>query len=238
VGGVSAANEDILFFDGASFSLSFDGSDVGLGSLRLDALSWLDPDSLLLSFDAPGTVPGIAGTVDDSDVVRFDAGSLGPATTGGFSIYVDGSDVGLTLDAHDVDAVELLPNGHILLSTVGAVSVSGVAAVDEDLLELTGTFGPTTTGNFSMYLDGSDVGLSTNAGEDVEAAAVDAAGKTYLSTADLFSVPGLSGADEDVFVFTPSSLGPVTSGTFSQTLYFDGSAYGLSANDVFAIDLP
>jgi 6-phosphogluconolactonase (cycloisomerase 2 family) len=238
VGGVSATNEDILFFDGASFSLSFDGSDVGLGSLRLDAFSWLDQDSLLLSFDAPGIVPGIAGTVDDSDVVRFDASSLGADSAGGFSIYVDGSDVGLALDAHDVDAVELLPNGHVLLSTVGSVSVSGVAAVDEDLLELTGTFGPTTTGTLSMYFDGSDVGLSTTAGEDVEAAAVDAAGKIYLSTADLFSVPGVSGADEDVFVFTPSSLGPVTSGTFSPTLYFDGSAYSLSANDVFAIDLP
>ena len=49
---------------------------------------------------------------------------------------------------------------------------------------------------------------------------------------------GVSGEDDDVFVFTPTSLGPVTSGTFSPTLYFDGSAFGLTANDVFAIDLP
>ena len=49
---------------------------------------------------------------------------------------------------------------------------------------------------------------------------------------------GISGADEDVFVFTPTSLGAMTAGTYSSTLYFDGSAFGLAANDVFAIDLP
>ena len=38
----------------------------------------------------------------------------------------------------------------------------------------------------------------------------------------------LIGADEDVFVFTPTSLGSVTSGTFSSTLYFDGSVRGLN----------
>jgi hypothetical protein len=48
----------------------------------------------------------------------------------------------------------------------------------------------------------------------------------------------VSGADEDVFVFTPTTLGGTTAGTYSSTLYFDGSAFGLAANDVFAIDLP
>jgi hypothetical protein len=51
-------------------------------------------------------------------------------------------------------------------------------------------------------------------------------------------VPGVAGADEDVVVFTPTALGAATAGTFSSTLYFDGSAFGLAANDVFAIDLP
>jgi hypothetical protein len=51
-------------------------------------------------------------------------------------------------------------------------------------------------------------------------------------------VAGVSGADEDVFVFTPTTLGSSTTGTFSSSLYFDGSVYGLAANDLFAIDLP
>jgi uncharacterized protein YjiK/Fe-S cluster biogenesis protein NfuA len=239
VGGVAAANEDIVFFNGTSFSLAFDGSDVGIATLRIDAFSWVDATRLLLSFDVAGTVPGIAGTVDDSDVVLFTSTSLGPVTAGTFSMYFQGADVGLTTDAEDVDAVELLPNGRILLSTVGAVGVTGVSGVDEDLLEFTPTsLGNVTAGTFTMYFDGSDVGLSTTADEDVDATAVDTAGKIYLSTLGPFAVTGVSGADEDVFVFTPTSLGSVTAGTFSPTLYFDGSVHGLAANDVFAIDLP
>jgi hypothetical protein len=173
-GGVSVADEDVVFFDGTTFSLAFDGSDVGIASLRIDSFSWIDATRLLLSFDVPGTVPGIAGTTDDSDIVLFTSTSLGPVTAG----------------------------------------------------------------TFSMYFDGTDVGLNTTNGEDVDAAAVDATGNIYLSTLNAFSVTGVSGADEDVFVFTPTTLGSSTTGTFSSTRYFDGSIYGLGTNDVFAIDLP
>ena len=57
--GIKAANEDVLLFDGnTGFSLSFDGSDVGLKNLRIDAFTWLYGNSLLLSFDSAGAVPG------------------------------------------------------------------------------------------------------------------------------------------------------------------------------------
>jgi sugar lactone lactonase YvrE len=238
IGGVSAANEDILFFDGTGFSLAFDGSDVGIASLRIDAFAWLDADTLLLSFDADKSVPGIAGTVDDSDIVRFDATSLGATTIGSFQLYFDGSDVGLTANGHDVDALELLSGGRILISTRDSVTVSGVSARDEDLLAFIPTsLGNDTAGSFSLYFDGSDVGLG-DAGEDVDAAAVDASGRIYLSTDAAFAVPGVSGQDEDVFVFTPSALGPTTAGSYAPTLYFDGSSFGLDTNDLFAIDLP
>ncbi|MGH3064810.1 MAG: cadherin domain-containing protein [Gaiellaceae bacterium] len=238
VGGVTAENEDVVFFDGTNFSLAFDGSDVGIAAFRIDAFSWIDADSLLLSFDAAGAVPGIAGTTDDSDVVRFDATSLGDVTAGAFSLYFDGSDVGLTTAGEDVDAVELLPNGNLLLSTFNTFSVTGVAGEDEDLLQFVPTsLGATTVGTFSLYFDGSDVEL-TASGEDVDAAAVGADGKICLSTFNNFSVTGRSGADEDVFIFTSTSLGDVTAGTYSPALYFDGSVHGLAANDVIAIDFP
>ncbi len=67
---------------------------------------------------------------------------------------------------------------------------------------------------------------------------MDAAGRIYLSTLNGFAVTGVSGADEDVFVFIPSTLGTSTTGTFDPTLYFDGSAFALGANDVNAIELP
>jgi K319-like protein/calcineurin-like phosphoesterase family protein len=234
-GGVKVANEDIVFFDGKAFTLAFDGSDVGLGSLRIDAFSWLDADTLLLSFDADATVPQV-GAVDDSDVVRFDATSLGATTAGSLSLFFDGSDVGLTATGHDVDAFEVLPDGRLLLSVTGSAKLPGVSAADEDLLAFTGSTGTETAGTFSLYFDGSDVGL-TASGEDVDAAAVDASGRIYLSTTDAFSVDGAGGADEDVFVFVPTTLGATTTGTFS-SLYFDGDKFGLGTNDVLAIDLP
>ncbi|HMB23820.1 MAG TPA: DNRLRE domain-containing protein, partial [Anaerolineales bacterium] len=43
---------------------------------------------------------------------------------------------------------------------------------------------------------------------------------------------GVSGADEDVFVCSATSLGDVTTCDYSSNLYFDGSTWGLSANDV------
>ena len=236
VGGITAENEDVLFYNGSSFSLAFDGSDVGIAAFRIDAFSWVDATNLLLSFDTAGGFPGVTGTVDDSDIVLF-TGTGGVNTVGTFSLYFDGSDVGLTTNGEDVDAVERLANGNLLISTVNSVTVS-VAGEDEDLLEFVPTtLGGVTAGTFSLYFDGSDVEL-TASGEDVDAAAVGADGKIYLSTVNNFAVTGVSGADEDVFVFTPSSLGATTAGTYSPTLYFDGSAFGLAANDVLAIDLP
>jgi len=241
VGGVSIANEDIVSYDGAGhFSVAFDGSDVGLAAYRIDGFAWLDSDTLLLSVDADRTniLPGMTGPIDDSDVVRFDASSLGATTAGTFSVYFDGSDVGLTQSAADVDAFELLTDGRIVISTTGTVSVSGVSARDEDLLAFTpASLGQTTAGTFALYFDGSDVGLGENP-EDVDAVSVDASGRLFLSTADTLAVPGLSGADEDVVVFNPTQLGPTTAGTYSPTLFFDGSSSGLAANDVFGIDVP
>jgi hypothetical protein len=51
-------------------------------------------------------------------------------------------------------------------------------------------------------------------------------------------VPGLTGADEDAFVFTPSSLGVNTAGTYGPGLFVDGSMFGIGGNDIMGIDLP
>lgn len=239
LGGLTVANEDVLSFDGTAFGLSFDGSDVGLATLRIDAFAWLDEDSLLLSFDAPGSVPGLVGTVDDSDIVRFDATELGSTTSGTFGWYLDGSDIGLTQDAHDLDAVEVSADGRILLSTTGSVALPDVTARDEDVIAFTPTsLGETTTGTLTLWFDGSDVGLGET-GEDIDAVAIDASGLIYLSGADPVAAPGIAAEDEDVFVFSPTALDPpTTAGSFTTVPYFDGSAFGLGANDVSGFDLP
>ena len=72
--------------------------------------------------------------------------------------------------------------------------------------------------------------------EDVDGLALDQ-GNVYLSTTGNFGVSGLSGADEDVFACNGVTTGLTTSCS-SFSLFFDGSAVGLAANDLFAIDLP
>ncbi len=233
VGDLSVADEDIVAYDGTNFSLLFDGSDVGLGSFDINAFAIISPTEILMSFTGSGTVGDIS--MDDSDIVKFTATSLGESTAGSFSMYFDGSDVGLTRSGEDIDGVELLANGNLLISTTGSFSGVGASGADEDIFEFTGTTGPSTTGSFSIYFDGSDVGLSTSSSEDVDALGIDSTGNLYLSTTGSFSVSGASGADEDVFVFTRTSLGSFTSGSFDT--FFDGSLHGLGDNDVNAIDV-
>lgn len=218
----------------------FDGSDVGISTNNQDMNEFhiLDSDSILMTFDEPITLGTL--TADPWDVVRFDATSLGDTTAGTFSMYLDGNDVGLDTTNEHIDGLDVLSDGRVLISTDGSPSVSGVTgAVDEDILAFTPTsLGDITSGSWSVYFDGSDVGLADSSNEDVDAVAVHSNGDIYLSTAVDFSVTGISGFDEDVFICTPTSLGSVTACNYSTSPYFDGSAYGLDANDVDGIDLP
>ena len=112
-----------------------------------------------------------------------------------------------------------------------------VATSDEDLLLFEPcSLGETTAGILTQFFDGKDVGLG-DVGEDVVAAAIGVDGQIYLSTRGAFSVPGLAGDSEDVFVFSPTSLGPTTEGSYWSALFFDGSAFGLEATNVSDIDL-
>jgi hypothetical protein len=235
-------DEDIVALDPATgvYSWIFDGSDVGIGG-DIDAFDVQPNGHILMSFDASQAVTGV-GTVADPDIVEFTPTSLGSTTAGTFTWKFDGSDVGLSTTYEDVDALYVLADGSIVVSIRDAFSVTGVSGQDEDLARFVGTsWGSTTAGTWSWYFDGSDVGLSTTTSEDVDGIwldpAVGALPDVYLCTLGDFSVTGISGANEDVFVFNPTALGSTTSGTYDTTLYLDGSLFGLSAYDVDAFDV-
>ncbi len=234
--GLSVDNEDIVAFDGTDFSLYFDGSDAGLSGFTIDAFAIISEAEILMSFTKAGSVPDISGTVDDSDIVKFTATSQGEITTGSFTLYFDGSDVGLVSGGEDVDSLELLPDGTLLLSTTGSFRTNGLSGRDEDILAFTpSSLGYSTLGSWALYFDGSDVALSGRS-EDVDGLAV-SDGDIYLSTIGNFSTGGFSGADEDIFVCNTPDIGTNTLCS-SISLLFDGSAYGLGGNDIFAFDLP
>jgi exonuclease III len=205
--GLSVNNEDIVSLRSSDnkASLYFDGSDLGLGSLAIDGLAVLPTGEILLSFDEPGNVPGLSTIVDDSDIVLFHPDSLGEDTRGEFSLYFDGSDVGLSTDDEDIDAIALTPTGDLLLSTLGNATMSGFTVGDEDLFVFkSSSLGPTTAGSYSLFFDGEDKGLTTT-GEDIDAVAFNTDGSLFLSTTGDFSVAGANGDDEDIFLFQPTT---------------------------------
>ncbi len=225
VGNITADNEDVLIFNGIGFEVLFDGSDVGIEAARVDGFTLLSPSELLLSFSLGVTIPGIAGTVEDMDIVKFTGTHFGETTQGTFELFFDGSDVGLDGSSSDIDAIDVLPDGRVLVSIAGSDTILGLSVRDDDLIAFTSTsLGDNTAGTWELYFDGSDVGLSP---EDVTGVSVDAGGNIYLAVQSDFVAGSVSGEDEDVFVFDPTSLGPTTSGTFTSPLYFDGSQFGI-----------
>ena len=173
-------------------------------------------DILRVSSNSNGTVGGVSFA--DEDILSYNT------STGVWSMYFDGSDVGIT---GDVDAFFLQFDGSLLLSLDADGTVGSLGTVDDsDIIRFVPTsLGTNTSGTLSMYFDGSDVGLSTS-GEDVDAFGFAPDGRLVFSTIDAFSVIGVSGNDEDLIAFTPTTLGATTSGTWS--LYFDGSDVGLN----------
>ena len=231
-GAVAFADEDILSFNktNSTWAMYFDGSDVGITS-DIDAFFRLPDGTILLSVDTDGAV-GTFGTVDDSDIIRFTPTSLGSTTAGTFSWYFDGSDVGLSTTAEDIDAIGFAPDGKLVISTLGAFGVTGVSGNDEDLLVFTATtLGATTTGTWALYFDGSDVGLNEATSEQINGVWIEAAtNKIYLTTTGNFSVPGLSGSGSDIFICTPGTLGNTTSCTY--TSYWVGASNGFAGEIV------
>ncbi len=236
--GIRVEDEDIVLYDGDNFSLFFDGSDVGLCTpkLRIAAFDAISDTEILMSFNQEVSIEGI-GLVDDSDVVKFTATSLGQSTAGTFEMYLDGSDVGLVRGWEDIDALTQLPDGSLLISTIGRNTVPEFRGSSEDLLLFSpSSLGETTSGSWSLYFDGSDVGLEDRLTEDLDAVSLDATGRLLLSTQRDFVTPDIEGANEDVFVFLGNSTGANTSGSFEPELLFDGSSFGLSYNNIAGID--
>ncbi len=105
-----------------------------------------------------------------------------------------------------------------------------------DLYRLvTSQLGGTTAGTWSLYFDGSDVGLSSTSNEDVNGAWVDGAGRIYLTTLGNFSVTGVSGDGSDILLCTPGSMGNTTTCTWA--MYWDGSTNGFSGEDTNSLSI-
>jgi hypothetical protein len=158
------------------------------------------------------------------DILRYDI------ATDSWSLYFDGSSAGL--DSTDVNDFYLMADGSILLTFHLATTVPGVGAVDTmDIVRfIPASLGENNTaGTFEWYFKGANVGLrpsSQASGERVDALSFLPDERLLVSTSGNFSVPGVTGTDEDLIAFTATSLGESTNGSWQ--FYFDGSRIGLS----------
>jgi hypothetical protein len=103
--------------------------------------------------------------------------------------------------------------------------VTGVSGNDEDLISFNATsLGSATSGTWSMYFDGSDVGLNEATSEQINGVWINTTGKIYLTTIGAFSVTGVNGSGSDIFACVPGSLGSTTTCTYSS--YWTGASNG------------
>ncbi len=210
-------NADIYMNDGIAYSRDFDATAMGLpGSANVDGYDRVDADTFYLSFSGSKTpVPGL-GMVQDEDVVLYDAGT--------WSVFFDGTALGLTNWKQDVDAISVI-DGQLFFSTTGNTTPPGVggAADNADIYSWDG-------GYFSRVWNASAKGVPDSANVD-GFVRIDAT-HFYLSfSGSSTNVSGLGNVqDEDVIYHD--------AGTWS--VFFDGTANGLTggARDVDAFDVP
>ncbi len=202
LGGLSFADEDLVEYDSDAdtASMFFDGSAVFSGNEDIDAVHILANGHIVLSTTGSASIGGVS--FQDEDLVDYDPSS-GTAT-----IVFDGSAIFAGFE--DLDAVHVLSNGHILLSTEGSASIGGLSFESRDLVEYN-----TSTGIATLYLDGSSV---FNGAANINAVHVLDNGHVVMSVAGTNrSIGSLTFNQEDLVEYDPVAD--------SAIMYFDGSSY-------------
>lgn len=168
------------------------------------------------------TLPDV-GDVSAADILKYDGSE--------FSFAFRGADVGL--DSADIDAFAFLSDSELLLSFGSTVNLTDLGAVGRsDIVLFTADEqGDWSAGTFSQFFVGSQVGLSSSLTDNVIGVDVLDNGNLLISTAGEVVVSSedgstLSARREDILQFAPTSVGPVTAGTWD--MYLDGSDVGLS----------
>lgn len=237
-GGVAFADEDIVLFDTATagWSLYFDGSDVGLGSNDVDGFHLQDDGTILLSIGKPQQITDL-GVVDDSDVLLFTPTSIGLETAGQFSLYLDGSDIGLTSNGEDISGLAKTDDGRLIVSTVGKVVVAGLTASKWDLIVFNPApngYGADTAGEWSLYVAGSSIDLSTKT-EAIMAVSLSADNHLYLATKGVFNVDGVSGGATDVFLCSLTAPGADSECSPTPSVSWWGGTHGYGNEKIDAL---
>ena len=238
VGALTFGPQDILKWDGSSWTKWFDGAAAGLLPKNDVRAFWIpDPNGtdVVIAFGQRATkLADNRGTFDQNDLVWWDGST--------YRLWFDGQDVdpkaGTTLSfdgLHVLDGLLAPPElsaaaggtcqAYLLLSTAGDIRLPSYDATSmkvsgEDVLGFCMTqSGEQTRGQWMMVIDGSAEGMPANSTDSLSASAD---GQTiYLTTRGTFNVDAAAGGHSMVYKYD------VASGTFSGPI-FSGPAAGLS----------
>lgn len=218
VGGTADDADVYLWNPGVSpraFSRSIDMTAITNplpAGANVDAFDRLDATHFLVSFADAVAVPG-AGTVQDEDIVYYNAGT--------WSLVFDGSANGIA--GTDIDAISTAGN-MLYFSTDNNDNLPGVTGAGGDDADI---YRYNSPGSFTRIIDASALGWST---DNVDGLTFVDATHMYLSYGVDTTVSGLGAvADEDV----------VYGNGTTWSMYFDGSVVGMTDPnvDVDALDL-
>jgi FtsP/CotA-like multicopper oxidase with cupredoxin domain len=148
-------DEDVVYYDGSSWSVYFNGTAHGLTTNNED-IDGFTVDGGTLYFSTVGNTnpPGVGGAADNADIYSWDGTS--------YSRVWDATANGIA-GAANVDGLALKDPNHFYLSFATNTAVPGLGTVqDEDVVYRNGGSG------WLLFFDGTAHGLTTDA-HDVDA---------------------------------------------------------------------
>ncbi len=211
LGGITTTPDDLAEYDAAADTASiwFEGAAHFARSENIDAVDVLANGLVVLSTTGSADLGGIS--FRDGDLVAWD-----PDTDTATLLL---SERAVFAGNEDIDAVHVLTNGHILLSTTGSARIGSLNFRDGDIVE----YDP-ATGNATLFLS-EDIFA---ANEDIDGFHLLDNGRVLLSTTGSARIGSLSFRDGDIVEYDPA--------TGNATLFFSEDRFGNSA-DVNAIDI-
>jgi hypothetical protein len=217
LGGLSFGDDDLVAYDPSSdaATLLFDGG-ASFSNTRedIDAFQLLSDGRIVLSTVGNARLGGLS--FGDDDLVAYDP------TSDTASLFFDGGSV-FSNTREDIDALYLLSDGRIVLSTVGNARLGGLSFGDDDLV----AYDPIAE-MASPFFDG---GASfSNSSEDINAFDLLPGGLIVLSTIGDATLGGLSFGDDDLVAYDPLR-------DTAKLLFDGGSLFANAREDINAASL-
>jgi len=186
LGGLTYRDGDLVQYDDVTDTATlFFSEDLFSASENVDAVHVLANGTILLSTVGPATLGGL--TFSDGDVAAYDP------VSGTASLFFNEN---LLLNGANLDALAVLDNGHLVISTEIDSTLAGLAFRDGDLIEYD------AVGNVASLFLNEDLFTDD---EDVDGVHVLADGTIILSTDTGATIGGLTFRDGDLIRYDPVS---------------------------------